>query len=95
MRNVKLNITDATGATISIAKDPSRDELIIRNGETSDKVWLAFNEDAVADQGLYLSAGDAIVLNSSKKDRKTRCTADVYMVCGAGETASVYADITS
>ena len=95
MRNVKLNITDATGSTISIAKDADRSELIIRNGTTSDTVWLAFNENAVADQGVYLSAGDAIVLTSSKKDRKTRCTADVYMVCDSGNTAAVYADITS
>jgi len=94
-RNVNIAVTDATGDTIAIDSEPFRSELIIRNGPTSDVVYLAFNEDAVANQGIYLEAGDAIVLNSSKQDRKTRCTADIYMVCSAGETATVYADITN
>jgi len=95
MRNVKININDSTGATISIASDASRNELIIRNGPTSDTVWLAFNESAVSQQGIYLQAGDAIIFNSSKQDRKTRATANVYMVTDVGGSAEVFADITS
>lgn len=92
-RNVKISVTDATGGTVAIAKDANREEVIIRNGG-ADRVYLAFNEDAVDDQGIYLDSGDAIVLSSGDK-KWTRATADIYMVCATGETASVYADITS
>ena len=93
-RNVKIAVTDATGGTVAIAKDTNREEVIIRNGG-ADRVYLAFNEDAVDDQGIYLDSGDAIVLSSGNGQRWARATADVYMVCATGETASVYADITS
>ena len=92
-RNVKLNITDSTGGTIAIAADPNREEVIIRNGG-SDRCYLAFNEDAVDDQGVYLESGDALVL-SSGDNRWTRATAAIYAVCTTGETCSLYCDITS
>jgi hypothetical protein len=92
-RNVKIAVTDATGGTIAIASDPNREELIIRNGG-SDRCYLAFNEDAVDDQGVYLESGDAIVLSSGNQ-RWARATAAIYAVCTTGETCSLYADITS
>ena len=92
MRNVKLSITDSTGSTISIAKNSNREELIIRNGTLSDRVYLAFNESAVDDQGIFLDAGDALVLTGGVGNRSS---SNVYMVCASGETASVYADITA
>ena len=94
-RNISINVTDATGGTIGINREPFRDELIIRNGPTSDTVWMAWNEPAVASQGIYLEAGDALILNSSKRDRRSRVTGDVYFVCEPGESATVYADITT
>lgn len=91
-RAKKIAVTDATGATVGIAADANREEVIIRNGG-ADTVYLAFNETAVADQGIYLESGDALIL-SSGSGRAVRATAAIYFVCASGETASVYADVT-
>jgi hypothetical protein len=92
-RNVKVSVTDSTGGTIGIVSDPNREEVILRNGG-ADRVFIAFNEDAVDELGIYLDSGDAIVLSSGNQ-RWARATADIYFVCTTGETASIYADITS
>lgn len=92
-RAKKISVTDASGGTVGVAADPNREEVILRSAGPN-RVYLAFNEDAVADQGIYLDSGDALVL-SSGNNRWTRAIADIYFVCASGETASVYADVTS
>lgn len=92
-RAKKISVTDASGGTVGIAADLYREEVIIRSGGPN-RVYLAFSEDAVADQGIYLDSGDALVL-SSGNNRWTRAISDIYFVCASGETATVYADVTS
>lgn len=73
--------SDATGATIALAKNALRDEVMVR--ADGDRVWIGFNEDAVVDQGVYLDDGEGIILAGEK------ATSDLYFVCDTGETCNV------
>ena len=83
----RFDVTDATGSTIAISHS-NKVEVIVRSSGP-DRVFMAWNEPAVDDIGIFLDSGDAIVLNSYKSD------ADIYFVCATGETATVYFQITN
>jgi hypothetical protein len=82
----KYSITDATGATATIPAYSGREAAFLRNAGTNT-IYLAFNETAVADIGFYLEANDVLIINGAMASRA------IHMVCAAGETASVYAEL--
>lgn len=81
--NLKASITDATGASATIAAD-QRCEVWIRNAGTNT-IYLALNETATdATGGFYLESGDALILSGKS------ASAAIHMVCASGETATVW-----
>lgn len=80
--SIPFSVTDATGGTIAISKDEYQQQSVLRID--GSRVWVAFNEDAIAGQGVYIEAGDAMRLWGDRQ------AANVYLVCESGETATAY-----
>ena len=68
----EIAVTAATGATVAIASNNVRHEVLLRS--RGDRTWLGFNEDAVANQGIWLDDGDAVVI------AEPLCMSDIYFV---------------
>jgi hypothetical protein len=83
----KYTVSDSTGSTVAITRS-NKVEIIVRSAGP-DRVFMAWNEDAVDDIGIFLDSGDIMVLNRYKSD------ADVYFVTAAGGTAVIYFQITN
>lgn len=81
-----INVTDSSGETIAIDRKFYRREAILRN-DGPNRVWFAFNEEAVSNIGIYFDAGE--VLNLSMLKGK----GDLYLICSSGEAATVYAQL--
>ena len=79
----EITVDATTGATISIASSNTREEALLRC--RGGRVWVGFNEVAVANQGIWLDNGDAVVI------ARPLCQADMYFVT-AGVTAYIGAE---
>jgi hypothetical protein len=82
----KFTITDASGTVATIDRYSYRRELIIRN-DGDGRVWYAFNESAIEDEGSYIEAGE--IANFSKLKGES----DLYFVTNSGETATIYVQL--
>lgn len=81
-----LAIDDTTNADVSIPRHMWRREATMIN-DGPNRLWFAFNEPAVAGQGLYADPGQVVNLSRLKGE------SDLYLGCSSGETASAYVQL--
>jgi hypothetical protein len=82
MSTIQFDVTDATGNTIAVPAYTQRRQSLLRI--TGDRVWVNFNEPAVAGECEYIDAGDSLRFWGD------RATANVFLVCDAGLSATAY-----
>jgi len=78
-----ITVTDASGSVASIPSYNLREEVIL--SVEDGRVWIAFNEPAVAGKGLPLHSGTHMTITTPRKR-----TADIYFVADADGEATVY-----
>lgn len=76
----EITVDATTGGTIAIASSNTREEVLLRC--RGGRVYIGFNETAVAATGIWLDSGDAIVI------AQPLCQAAMYFVT-AGATAYI------
>jgi len=79
----EITVNTTTGGTVAIPASNTRVELLLRC--RGGRVYLGFNENASAPDGIWLNDGDGVVI------AEPLCQADVYMVTLSG-TAYVGAE---
>ncbi len=84
--NKSYAISSSTGGTPFLAAG-ARESVTLRS-IGPDRVYLAFNEAATNLLGMYMDAGDVLILDNPK------ASAAIYGVCAATKTADMAAQIT-
>ena len=79
-----LSITDASGASPSIAADNDRETIFLRTETGDSDVYIAANEAATGGTGFYFSPGDVVTL------RGREACAAIYFDCDTSGTATVH-----
>lgn len=83
MPQAKYSVTDS--ATKIITAYTGRDEFILRAGSGSDVVWLGNTADVNDSEGIYLDAGDTLVINGPMAKQSW------WAVCASGESGTIHA----